>query len=244
MKERKYFFDLNKFDEPDVVEVEVEAPPPPPMFSLDELGHAKEISFEEGRRAGLSEAEISRGNYIAHQIHEITQSVQTLFDSEILRQAQFEREVLSVSYAAVSALFPVLTRGHASHEIKDMIRDVLQRNITAPHIVIEVPMDDAEDIQTHIDHIKTDGKGHISVKADPNLSAGNCRILWKDGGAIRDHDALMRDILRQLRPQIDTNDRSTHSESASPLAQAEENDHNRANQIHTNLDDELTEGDS
>ena len=234
MKERKYFFDLNKFDEPDMVEVEVEAPPPPPMFSLDELGHAKEVSFEDGRRAGLAEAEISRGNYIAHQMNQIAQSVGQLFHSEEYRQAQFEREVLSVAESAMQALFPALARSHALAEIKDMIRDVLKREITAPHISIEVPMDDAEDIQNYIDQIKLDGKGIITVKADPNLSAGNCRILWKDGGAIRDHNAISREILRQLRPQIDSGETQTKaSPPVTPLAQSDENDHNDEQQTHS-----------
>jgi flagellar assembly protein FliH len=232
VKERKYFFDLNKFDEPDMVEVEVEAPPPPPMFSLDELGHAKEVSFEEGRRAGLAEAEISRGNYIAHQMNEIAQSIGQLFDQEQYRQAQFEREVLSVAESAMQALFPALTRSHALAEIKDMIRDVLKREITAPHISIEVPMDDAEHIQNYVDQIKLDNKGIITVKADPNLSAGNCRILWKDGGAIRDHNAISREILRQLKPKIDMNEPNTAPVMGpTPLAQNNENDHNDEQQI-------------
>jgi flagellar assembly protein FliH len=236
VRERKYFFDLNNFDELEVIEPETEAPPPPPTFSLDEIGNAKEISYEEGRMAGLSEAETSRGQYIAHQVNHIAQSIAQLATSESYRNAQFEREVLSVTHSIFETLFPSLTHAHAIHEIKRTINEVISREINTAHIMIEVPIDDAEEIQNYIDQARLDEKLTITVKGDPNLLRGNCRILWKDGGAIRDHNAVTREILRQLKPTTESNDPS----SRSPLAQVSENDHNNPDQ--TISDD--NEGDS
>lgn len=219
MKERKYYFDNNNFDEEPIIEIIEEAPPPPPTFSLDDMGVAKEISFEDGRQAGLAEAETLRAQYIAEQLHKIAMQTQELVKAEEFRNATFEREVLSLVHTIIETTFPHLAKTHGIHDIKAMITDVLSREIKSPHIVIETPIDDAEDIQNFIDSLQLDQEATITIRADPNLSAGTCKILWREGGAVRDHAAIAKSVLKSLKPQ-------NISAASTPLASNPETDHN------------------
>jgi flagellar assembly protein FliH len=223
VKERKYYFDLNNFDEEPIIEIEEEAPPPPPTFSLDDIGSAKEISFEDGRQAGLAEAETLRAQYIAEQLHTLANHTQDLIAAEQYRNATFEREVLSLVHTIIETTFPQLAKTNGLNDIKVMIHDVLSREIKSPHIVIETPIDDAEDIQNFIDSLQLEQNATITIRADPNLSAGTCKILWREGGAVRDHTAIAKAVLTSLKPPALT-------QSRTPLAPNDENDQNKADQ--------------
>ena len=75
---RKFFFDVNNFDGPATPEPVENLPPPPPVFSLDEVGQAKDASFEEGRAVGHQEEQQSRAQYIATQISELNTQILSL----------------------------------------------------------------------------------------------------------------------------------------------------------------------
>ena len=106
---RKFLFDSNNFDLPESEpepEVYVE---PDPIFSLDDLGHAKDDAFAKGRAAGLEEARVSREQYLASQTNIISQELKFLIGAEEYRAAVYEREVIALTETIFKTLLPVFS---------------------------------------------------------------------------------------------------------------------------------------
>lgn len=194
---RKYFFDLNNFDSTPVPEPEEDLPPPPPVFNEDELAAEKKTSFEEGRIVGRQEEQQSRTQYIATQISELNTQILSLVLSEQMREKRFEQEVIHLCRALVSKMFPALTASEGYNEIETIIERVIARQPVS-HIHIEVPKEDAEDIQTYLLSLKDIEPGRLHITGVDDLSKGSCRMKWQDGGATRDHDALAASIFAEL----------------------------------------------
>lgn len=194
---RKYFFDLNNFDSTAVPEPEENLPPPPPVFSEDELAAAKHVSVDEGRAIGRQEEQQSRAQYIATQISELNTQVLSLVLSEQMREKRFEQEVIHLCRALVGKMFPALTSREGYNEIEHIIARVIARQ-PASQIYIEVPKDDADDIKTYLLALKDIDSNRLHITGAEDLSKGNCRMKWQDGGAIRDHEALAASIFAEL----------------------------------------------
>lgn len=194
---RKFFFDVNNFDGPAIPEPEEDAPPPPPVFSLEELGQAREASFEEGRAVGHEEEQQSRAQYIATQISELNTQILSLVLAEQIREKRFEQEALHLCRALVSKLFPALTLREGYEEIEQIISRVISRQPLS-QIHIEVPTEDIEEIKSHLLSLKDIEPERLHIVGSPDLGKGSCRMKWQDGGAIRDHQALAAAIFAEL----------------------------------------------
>ena len=193
----KYFFDVNNFDNPTVSEPEEDLPPPPPVYNEDELAQEKKTSFEEGRIVGHQEEQQSREQYIATQISELNTQILSLILSEQMREKRFEQEVIHLCRALIGKMFPALTLRGGYHEIEDIISRVVSKQPTS-HITIEVPVSDVDDITEHVFSLKDIDPDRLTITGSEDLTKGNCRMKWKDGGAIRDHEALSAAIFAEL----------------------------------------------
>lgn len=221
-KDRKFLFDTNNFDLPDLPpepEIYVE---PPPLFSLDEIGDARNDAFEKGHAAGLEEARVAREQFLAEQTEKISQELKFLLGAENYRAAVYEREVLSLSETIFSTLFPAFTEREGLAEIKTVIAKVLAGQPEQPSIIIELPAEDCAAIEEYFTHLGFD-PSRITFKSTPSLPRASCRIAWKDGGALRDHQAIADQILKTLRPG-QTGHADTSESPAPPLANGAEKD--------------------
>lgn len=194
---RKYLFDLNNFDSPDTPEIEEDLPPPPPVYSEEELDAAKKESFEQGRITGHEEEQQTRDQYIAGQISELNTQILGLFLAEQIREKRFEQEVIHLCRALTSKLFPVLTKRDGYAEIEQVITNVISKQPKAI-IHIEVPTDDVDAIKAHLASLKDIETDRLTIIGNEDLSKGNCRMKWQDGGATRDHQALSAAIFKEL----------------------------------------------
>lgn len=223
-KNTRYFFDLNKFDEPDAPEIDPDAPPPPPVFSLEEMIEARDHSFEDGRNTGLEHARQSREQYIAEQIHGIRQQFETLIHAEHHRDTIFEQEVIALCREIFAKAFPALNQREGMNEILSVIHSVLQQHATPGVIQIAVPPDETEEISArlHVIAQAIDGfdPSRLQIDASPDLQRGSCRVRWKDGSAQRHHgmlaDAIKTALDKSAAPSI--HDTSHHASHDSPLA--------------------------
>lgn len=195
--ERKYFFDVNNFDGPTVPEPEEDLPPPPPVYNEDELATEKKTSFEEGRTVGHQEEQQSRSQYIATQISELNTQILGLILAEQIREKRFEQEALHLCRALVGKLFPALTSRNGYNEIEDVITRVISKQPLS-QIHIDVPLEDADEIKAHLAGLKDIEPDRLIISGAADLTKGNCRMKWQDGGATRDHEALSAAIFAEL----------------------------------------------
>ena len=213
---RKYFFDLNNFDGNSIPEPEEDLPPPPPVFSEDELAAAKKISFEEGRAVGHEQEKQSRAQYIAGQISELNTQILSLVLSEQMREKRFEHEVIHLCRALMSRAFPSFTVSNGYFEVENVISRVIA-NQPKSQIYIEVPKEDAEDVKTYLLSLKNIETDRLHIIGIDGLSKGSCRMKWQDGGAIRDHHALVNEILAELDEVLAPLTQKVHNSESNTL---------------------------
>lgn len=202
----RYFFDLNNFDEPEVEEVDPDAPPPPPVFSLEEMIAARENSFEDGKNTGLEEARVSREQYIAEQIQRVKESFEGLIAAEKSRDDVFEREVVALCQEIFTKAFPAMNRREGLNEVLSVVHGVLHQHASPGNIQVMVPADEVEEVAARLNVLAKMIEGfdptRLSVEAGPDLQKGSCKVRWKDGSAQRDHKGLADAILSRLEQTL------------------------------------------
>ena len=232
-KDRKFLFDIHNFDLPD-------APPepeiyeePPPIFTLDELGHARDDAFDKGHASGLEQARVSREQYLAEQTDRISQELKFLLGAEEYRAAVYEREVLSLTETIFKTLFPAFTEREGVDEVKAVIAKVIANQPEQPSIVIELPEEDTQDIAAYFASTDLDPQ-RVTFKPSPGLARGSCRMSWKDGGALRDHQIIADEIFKTLNPHsLDKQTVVPEEESPPALANDDEKDETETDSSHS-----------
>lgn len=199
-KDKKFLFDVNIFDAPEVEEVVEDLPPPPPTFSEEELAAAKDMAFEQGRQQGQKEQIESREQYIAVSLDKIAQDFAHLFSAETLRENLFEKEALRLAVSVLDLLYPSLNAKIGHDEVMKVIEKTLSDHRKTKEILIHVPTGMKGEVETLIARIRATEHEEVlwRVLEDPALSEGDCRMEWGDGGAVRDSVRTARDIRRHI----------------------------------------------
>lgn len=201
-KIEKYMFDLNNFDEPEIEEPEVEDIPPPPTFSEEELEQAKKEAFDKGKKEGIKESKESRDEYIGKILEEIKTQFEILRKSEQERNAVFEKEAVSLCSTILSHSFSYIESVYGLQETMHIIEKVLNSHLEEGPITIDVCPDEKDDIEEKIKEFSQILPEHYIINSSPNLSAGACKISWKNGGAVRNPTKMAEEIQKKLKETL------------------------------------------
>lgn len=213
-KPEKFLFDSNSFDVPKEDENQE---PEAPVFSEEELAQAQRTSFEQGRAQGLKEAEESREKHVSTLIESITLDLKSLFSTEDEREKRFEHEVAHLCKTIFEKAFPAINKDQGLNEVISILQDILSAQQDQPTILIEVNNDFVSDIENAVQTIQKEfyGSGTIEIIGKEELSDGDCRLSWKDGGASRDAQALYEQIINSLQQGVADNDRMDDNDNNS-----------------------------
>ncbi len=202
-KNKKYFFNLNDFNEPDPDDLEDEEPPPP-TFSEEELATAKKEAYEQGKTDGLAESKASRDQYIASLLSQISNNFSQLFNAEQQREQIFENEAIILAMSAFKKVFPILNEHKGLDEVKAVLLSTLKQFENQSAILIEVHPEDVADIDVHLKTMSPSFE-NISVMPSEQLTKGSCNMKWKDGGALRNSEQVSQKILSYLEETLAVN---------------------------------------
>lgn len=197
---------------PEVLE---DAPPPPPVFSLEELGMARDESFSQGRLTGLEEAAASREQYIATQIETLAHDLKGILLAERMRERTFEKEVIGLCEAIFAKVFPELNRRHGLGEVTQIIRAAILAQDQSK-LTIDVPEGETAEIEAHLAKASGYDPERITLRESSDLERGSCRISWQNGGALRDHARIAAQIAAELA--------ATAQQGLAPRAQKDHTD--------------------
>lgn len=189
---RKFFFDLNNFDEPDAPAIEENAPPPPPVFSLDELDAAKTLSHEQGKQIGINEERASREQRVAQLLQQISTQFATLFAAEQERISRYEEEAVMLTLQVLEKIFPAMNEKIGPYEAQQAIARVLKTATDQSEITIRIHPDYTGDIEAIVAPLRAKdiNPPNFHIIGDASLGPGDCNLAWTDGGAVRDAEAL------------------------------------------------------
>ena len=212
-KERRYLFDSHNFDAPEVPEIDVNAPPPPPVFSLEEIGMAKDEGFNQGHLTGLEEAANSRAQYISTQLEQIATELKGILLAEQRREKTYENEVTGLCEAIFARAFPALNQAHGLTEVTSVIRRVIATQAGQSALVVEVPTGESDEIKKHLETYSDIDLRKVEFNEIDTLERGSCRIHWQNGGALRDHAALADEITNQLKQALAPAPQNPHNQT-------------------------------
>lgn len=211
---RKFLFDRHIFDEPEVEEEE-DLPPPPPTFSEEELEAARASAYDKGRRDGLAEEKNSQNTRAAALLETLTRRLPELFSAEFAREKTYEQEAVALALAIFRTLFPALEARHGLYEAESVIRAVLNDAQGRGEIAVDLHPDAVEDIEAHLKTVAERLESvRITVRQDARLGPGDCRLSWKDGGAVRDSASLAQEITRRIEESLAGGAVNRHNETS------------------------------
>jgi flagellar assembly protein FliH len=170
--------------------------PPAPSFSEEQLEAARQAAYDEGKAAGLAEAEASQTKRLAQavealppQLAELAQDLETHADDR-------RRETLDAALTVVRKLFPNLARAHGLDEIQSVVDACLERLRDEPRLVIRSSDGDLDALKEGIEQSAQQSgfEGKLVFLVDERLADGDLRVEWADGGAERDQAGLWKEI--------------------------------------------------
>lgn len=199
-KPEKYYFDLHIFDEPEADEQqeeedkkqEEEAEPPPPTYSQEELDEAREQGRVQGKQEGRDEAYNQLEASMNKTLEALGDELQKLKIREETRERAYEKEVLDLVRKLLDTLFPRLAHHYGREEMLHFIHEVVRGNGDETKIRIDVSQQEHEKLQPYIQNYAPEGL--LEVREAEDLAVGDCRIEWRDGGAVRDQSAQLEAI--------------------------------------------------
>jgi flagellar assembly protein FliH len=184
---KKYLFDLS-FDEVAVKAEPVAAPEPvEEKVTLAELEAARQAALAEGRRAALAEATDAVAARAAAALETLAKGVATLIDSNETRTLDIERQAIAALRVVVAKIAPALAARTQLTEIEALASKYLADAIDEPRVVLRVANEVYEPVRERVDAIAAASgyAGRIVLLSDEQLSGGDARIEWADGGAER-----------------------------------------------------------
>lgn len=195
--------DANSFEfEEDHVEEEAEADeeefeePPAPTFSEEEVAAAQQSAFDEGKTAGLQEANAQFERQIASALTQIATTIPQVFQQHSQSQEEHEAHALSVARAVSKKIIPAYAEKHGLDEILHVVNLCLEPLRAEPRLIIKVHETLREETQEKVskiaDEIGYDGR--VVVMAHEELVPGDCRVEWAEGGAERNSETLWQQI--------------------------------------------------
>ncbi|GGF56219.1 hypothetical protein GCM10011332_07120 [Terasakiella brassicae] len=204
---------------------EVEAPPPP-TFSEEEVLAAQQTAFDEGKAAGLEEANAQFERMIATALTQMAQTIPAVFAAHSKSQEDHEAHALSVANAVTKKIIPAYAEKHGLDEILNVVSKCLEPLRAEPRIIVKVHESLREDLHDKLvkiaDELGFDGR--IVTMAHDDILPGDCRIEWAEGGAERNIEnmwQLIDEIVERNLTQ-GTNQGETHNQADAPLSNAQD----------------------
>lgn len=172
------------------------AEPPPPSYGQEELDQAAADSFQRGVEQGRAEAMTGIEQRLADSWQTVGDRFRQLHGAHQAALETLSAEVTELAYTMVRQLTPTVAKTGGMLEIEAMIAEVFGSLRDEPRIMVRVHPDLIEQVRAKMAEIATDNafEGQITVRPEPELSEGDCRLEWSEGGAER----LQVDIWRRM----------------------------------------------
>lgn len=166
------------------------------VITRQDLAAAQAQGFEAGRLAGRSEADGERARLEAEALGHIARQVGLMVQQRTQAVAAMRRESVALALAIARKLAGRLLATQPLAEIEGLVEECLQRMLGEARIVVRIRTELLDPLQARLDALarKMGFAGQIILFAEDDLAAGDCRVEWADGGAIRSAAALGAEI--------------------------------------------------
>ncbi len=167
-----------------------------PTFSEEQVAAARKEGIAAGREQERAEILGAIEQQTMKTLALIEKRIGELLNIQEQANEAIQRDCLVIATAVVQRLFPSLNQEHAQREVEDMIASVMTMVIEEPRVTVKVNEKLHASLEKRITEItaKKGFEGKLTVLSDQDIQIGDCKIEWGKGGAVRDMDALWREI--------------------------------------------------
>ncbi len=165
-------------------------------FSEEEVTEAREKSFSDGQKKGTQSALEGIEKTLIDTLNTIADNLTTLQSEQIKANQEITDDATALALAIVRKFFPMLNKQSAMNEVEAVIKNLLDRLIDDPRIIIKVNPSISRELSDRFSgrFQNTEMDNSFSITADENVAEGNCVIEWSNGTAERNLDRLMREV--------------------------------------------------
>jgi len=206
-KAKKFFFDINDFDEEAIARKRAALRNAPPTFSVEQMEAARKEAYDQGHKDGRAETLASIEKQTMDLVGQILAQIKHLEKSENARTALFSDQSALLASTIVARLFPVLTARFGQDEmagfIEDAVRAGLRSGVVSVHIHPERLEAMTQKLAADINVKPYLDNGKVVLVSDPAVAAQECQVTWPSGGAFWSPQAMMDEITRILAPVTD-----------------------------------------
>src|SRR5277367_1826685 len=155
------------------------------------LAEAEATAQARGYAEAQSDAAVESGRRMADALERIAAGLTVANDGLHAIETRLECEAVEVAVAVARKLAPALIAREPFAEISALASDCFRQLIAAPHIAVRVNDALYAAAKEKLDDIvrARSFEGRLVVLAEPDITVGDCRIEWADGGANRDSAA-------------------------------------------------------
>ena len=222
---KKFLFDLNYFDEHNVLHQKEDpnAPPPEPTFSEAELEAAKAEAFAAGKKEGIDQTKKEIEQQTQHTLQSVAQEMSGLFSCEQDRNIRFAEICATLCYQAIKKSFPAFYDRIGAHQLDHVLQEHLTQLKKEPALDITLHPDLANAVEGRLQELKERlaSQGEWTILEDEKLDKAGCQITWNHGGLDWHPEQIMAAVLQTFEPHIralsdelDVSDKTLHNEGS------------------------------
>jgi flagellar assembly protein FliH len=170
--------------------------PPAPTFTEEDLQVVRESAYDEGFRAGHSDAEQATERQMAEAVVRLAQALESLHQAQERSADEAQRVAARVAMSILKKVLPATCEQNAFEEVIRTVQECFANVLDEPRIIVRVDQELLDGVRERLETeaVMHGFEGRVVVQADPRIAKGDCRVEWADGGAERDQARLIADI--------------------------------------------------
>jgi len=152
---------------------------------------AEARAYRDGFDAGQREAKAESDRRSALALEEIKIAMQGLAARFAGIETKMETEAVDVAVAVARKLCSELIAAQPLGEITGLVAECFSHLVATPHLVVRINDQLYDAAHQRIEQMaKSSGfQGRLVILAEPEISTGDCRIEWADGGVVLERAA-------------------------------------------------------
>lgn len=172
-------------------------PAPPPTVGAEELAAAVALARAEGEAAARDEIEAALEQRRCAAAEAIAGALARMESAHAARLDERAGASLELALALARAIVPRALERAPLADVEAMLRDLVARLEDQPRLHLALPPDLVAPGRELLEGLAREAgfSGELTVEGDPDLGAGDARLSWRHGRAIRDLAAIEREAL-------------------------------------------------